>query len=333
MQNLQGFRNVLKDNPDSLEALLSKYQVPFQIVEPPTDGSSSKGEKPFLSCQYNRFGEKQHRSPWTNQLHPKDDAEDDDAMNEDDDESRDNEDDELRLLEITTNEVWDSYKNLYYGHEAVGSVYLKESTDGGAFQGLFGVYKKSPSLGSSWQSVSLVHVGQPGEETCSYRVHTTAFVIIEEESSGDDDVGLNFNVSAMVSKEVSKECKITPGLLTASHIGNLGDLIEANEMDLRSQLERVQIPKTIETVDAMLKKKEKSFKPSVNPLMGMIMDSEMLKKKMADEAAGELPSTLEKVDTMIKKKEAIKAPVNPLMGMIMDSDVLKKKRAKEAAGE
>lgn len=186
----------------------------------------------------------------------------------------DDDDNDFRLLELTYNEVWDAYKSLYYGHDAVGSVYLKQQGQDSAFQGMFGVYKKRDNAGS-WHSASFVHVDKPGPETCQYRVET--FLVVTVEPSEDPE--LQVDLSAALSKEVTKECKINPAMITSSHIENLGDLIETNEMELRSQLERVQVPKAVDLIDALMKEKAK-FKPPVNPLMGMIMDSSVLKKKL-----------------------------------------------------
>jgi hypothetical protein len=74
-------------------------------------------------------------------------------------------------------------------------------------------------------------------------------------------------------------------MLLASHIENLGTLIEANEIDLRSSMERVHVPKTQEIMND-IQKSEPKRPVAVNPLMGMIMNSDMLKKKLANEAAG-----------------------------------------------
>ena len=177
-------------------------------------------------------------------------------------------------MELMYNEVWDAYKNLYYGNEAVGSVFLKQSSDC-ALKGLFGVCKKREGAGS-WHSASFVTVQEPGPEMCQYRVET--FVVVVLNPSEDKD--LQVDLSASLSKDVTKECKITPSMMAASHIENLGEIIESNEMDLRSQLERVQVPKVVELIDSLMKEKTK-FKPPVNPLMGMIMDSSVLKKKLA----------------------------------------------------
>jgi hypothetical protein len=261
-QNLKGLSAALTDNADAVDTLLKKHMIPFGILD-----LNEKGERPFLTCRYNKARDNQHRSPWTNQLYPKNE----------DDKTEKEEDTEIRLLEATYNEVWNAYKNLYYGHEAVGSVYLRESPDC-TFQGLFGVCKKRENAGS-WHSASFVHVDMPGPETCNYRVETFLVTILEPTS---EDGTLKVDLSASLSKEITKECKIIPHMIAASHIENLGDLIETNEMDLRSQLERVQAPKAMELVDLLMKDKTKSFQPpGMNPLMGMIMDSSMLKKKLA----------------------------------------------------
>lgn len=236
---------------------MKRHLLPFTVMD-----LEDEDERPFLVCRYNTIGDK-HRSPWTNHLHPK--ANGDEP----------GEPDELRHLEATVNDVWDAYKGLYYGREAVGSVYLLDS-DKGSFQGLFGISKKGPS--GSWNSLHIVHVDEPEENTCNYRVESSVLVILEPDTNSGESPHLE--VSATLSKEVSKTCKVKQAMMAASHIENLGTLIEANEIDLRSSLERVYIPKTLEIMDGIQKKADK-MKPALNPLMGMIMDSSMLKKKLA----------------------------------------------------
>jgi capping protein beta len=256
---LKGLKGLL--SPDASEALMKRHLLPFTVMEP-----EEEGERPFLMCRYNTVGDK-HRSPWTNRVHPKAAGASDDP----------GEPDELRQLESSVNDVWDAYKALYYGREAVGSVYLVD-TDKGAFQGLFGISKKGST--GSWNSLHIVHVDEPEEKTCNYRIESSVFLILEPETDGDESPHLE--VSATVSKEVSKTCKVQQSMMSACHIQNLGTLIEANEIDLRSSLERLYIPKTLEIMDGIQKKVEKR-KPALNPLMGMIMDSSMLKKKMAND--------------------------------------------------
>jgi capping protein beta len=259
---LKGIKDLLKDNPDATEALMKKHLLPFTVVD-----LDEEGERPFLLCGFNTVGGK-HRSPWTNNLYPKQEG------------AEPQEADDLRLFEEKVNAVWDAYKDLYYGPEAVGSVYLHDS-DKYACEGLFGICKKSPA--GSWNSIHIVHVDEPDEKTCHYRVESTVLLILEPQTSSNNEA-TNIDISASLSKETSKVCKISRTMLAASHIENMGTLIEANEIDLRSNLERVSIPKLQEVMDGIQKQEEKKLH-AVNPLMGMIMESSVLKKKLANEQA------------------------------------------------
>jgi capping protein (actin filament) muscle Z-line, beta len=261
---VNALKEMMTGNPDAAESLSKKYQLPFQVLDAPvTATDDNNGERPFLLCRYNRVGDK-HRSPWTNKLYPGGDEVDT------------KEPDDLRLFEDKVNQVWNSYMNLYYGHAAVGSVYLSE-WDKGAFQGVFGIQKKCSS--GSWNSIHFVHVNNPEEKTCKYRVESLVLVVLEPDIDGKGETS-KLDISASLSKETSKDCKIQQTMLAASHIENIGMLIEANEIDLRSSLERVHVPKTQEIVDS-IQKDEPKMHTRVNPLMGMIMDSDLLKKKLA----------------------------------------------------
>ena len=278
-----------------------KYLIPFQICR-----SAEPGERPFLTCRYNQK-EGKHRSPWTNVLHPKSAPGDN---NDDATTTLPEENDDFRLFGLGLNEVWDAYKSTYYGHDAVGSVFLRDTSDQqgfGPFSGMFGIYKKKKGCGT-WNSVSIVHVDDkaggnsnnkednPSFDVRTYKVETSVWLVLDPATTEDGDEETNANeessdlkvdLSATLFKEVTKELKILPNMLLASHIENIGELIEANEMDLRSQLERVSIPKTVEMMNMLMKEKEKSFRPAVNPLMGMIMGSDILKKKLEKQGSSE----------------------------------------------
>jgi capping protein beta len=313
-ETLSGLRQLLKDNPDASDALMKKYLIPFEVVI----DAKGKGEKPFLTCQYNRVGEK-HRSPWTNTLHPKGDN--DPPLRENDG---------LRFLEATFNDVWDSYKNLYYGHDSVGSVYLKD-TDKGAFQGLFGIRKRSPI--GSWDSVSLVHVDEPGEEECTYRVETFVRLVVKPEVGDNTTTDL----SVTMSKEQTVTCKLQPDKvpINVSHIEHTGTIIEDNEMDLRSIMETVHIPKNSETLVNIQKLPQK--KMGANAVMGIMMDSGMLKKRLARQGDEETTTSNNDTETEVSKPKppqkklpiGIPMGVNPLMAGAMNSNILKKKRASQ----
>lgn len=294
---------------------MKKYQMPFPVHEPPE--GADDGERPFLICRHNRVGDK-YRSPWTNQLYTEDGKASSSAGNTPD------LDEMLLELEAKFNGVWEAYVNLYYGHDAVGSVYLSE-TEAGEWQGFFAVQKKSES--GSWSSMHLVHMDDPTEKTCNYRVASEVLMILtptmqsNEETTGD--------LSAYVTKDTSKTLKIQRTQLESSHIENIGKLIESNEIDLRSNLERVHIPNTEEIVDTI--QKEPVQARPVNPLMGMIMESDVLKKKLAKETKGDVsPDKFRKQWKEPEKVHQKHQEPNPMNGLVLQSEVLRRKLAKES---
>jgi hypothetical protein len=281
-QNVQGFKELLGDDADAdaVSSLERTFQLPLRSLEPPDDHPNPvQGEKPFLLLVANRIGADpvRYRSPWTGVLY--------DPSDPSDQSRRDRDDSHIRLFEAKFNSVWESYKNLYYGYDSVGSVYLKQLDDAGtgrvtgSFSGVFGIRKRCAA--GSWNSLHHVRVEEPGDKTCVYRVESSVVLVLEP----CDDPRTTMDIAASLSKETIKTCKISQAFLAGSHVENIGVLIESNEIDLRSSLERVHIPKTQEILDD-LKKLEPKKPAMVNPLMGMIMNSDMLKKKLAKEQDG-----------------------------------------------
>ena len=347
-RNLECLSDLLRGQKDSVDSLQSRHYIPFSVKE-----SSEEGEKPFLTCRYNQIAPGEYRSPWTTAAKEKErlenklrsrkvqrdssisvkvEVEPAPIKNNAEDEE---EEEKLRRFELTFNEVLDSYKNLYYGHESIASVFLND-VETGSFEGLFGVHKTTAT--GSWDSVSLVHVGEPGEEYCTYKVETSVLVVLKPAVGGEtESCKTNADISVTVSKSVTKECKLFPDKipLNISHIENIGTLIEANEIDLRSNLERVLIPKNQEILDAVLKKKYDA-RPQVNPLMHMVMGSDMLKKKLSREAekldkSDHVVEGVSQNSSAVPKKPAYGRPpggVNPLAGMAINPAMLKKQLSK-----
>jgi hypothetical protein len=104
------------------------------------------------------------------------------------------EEQDVRDLEGAANEVWEAYVHLYYGKDAIRSVYLKPTAsassngNGGgsscsSFEGFFGV-QKTDGTGNgngngngSWDSVHLVKVEEPNQKdkTCEYHMSNRPF--------------------------------------------------------------------------------------------------------------------------------------------------------------
>jgi len=182
------------------------------------------------------------------------------------------------------NAVWESYKNLYYGNEAVSSVYLSERKDQlGPFQGSFCIQKKCPS--GSWNSLHIVRVDQPMEAECVYHAESYIVLIVQPDNLGEQNptsctITTSMDIGASLSKQTTVTSKIQNLFINSSHIENIGALIEDNEIVMRSNLEQVYLPKHEEIMDKILKPK-RSMHMAPNPLMAMMMDSDILKKKLA----------------------------------------------------
>ena len=283
-KNIQWFRTHVPQQQSNYHKRCQQHHLPFQVV----DSSSEEGERPFLICEYNRVGSCQYRSPWTNRLYRWKKNEDGGKglVSIDVDPATTNE--KVRDSEVAFNQVWDAYKNLYYGAEAVGSVYLN-CGDGETsnLEGCFCVQKLCSDVGASWNSISLVRANEISECECEYTVDTTVHVIIRPMIATNDEQGEStsdtnkITIGTTMSKSTCKTCKVLPDKEGSfkSHIEHIGTIIEANETELRSNLERNVIPKHQETVVAIQSKQIR--RPQVNPLMGMMMNSDMLKKRLA----------------------------------------------------
>lgn len=240
--------------------------MPFQTYQP-TEKEEEEGEKPFIMCRQNRIGDK-HRSPWTQVLYPKSESV---SVND----ATKHEDDELLLeIEQKFNVVWGAYTALYYGHNAVSSVFLSE-TEKRELTGFFAVQKKCDE--GSWNSMHFMSMEPPTSKTCTYRIVSHVLLVLKPEINGRESTTVD--LSAALSKDTTKALKIVPAFIMASHIENIGTILESNEIEIRSNLERVHIPNTVDVTDALQKEPEEP--KMANPLMGMIMTSDILKKKKA----------------------------------------------------
>ena len=293
-KNLQWFnarRPMQKQSVDGNESKNKKqtqhrHYLPFQVLRL-LDNSSQDGERPFLICAYNDEGLGQYRSPWTNQLYRRNGNErgNDDVQLVD--VAREGTNEKLRGIELEFNKVWDAYKNLYYGAESVGSVYLNNCDgDISYLEGCFCIQKLCSDVGASWNSISFVRAQEVNECEFEYTVDTTIHTVVNpmvtSNNKQQDNLSCTNNVviGTTMSKGFCKTCKVQPDKeeIHKSHIEHIGSMIEANETELRSNLERNVIPKHQETIAAIQKKQAR--RPQVNPLM-MMMNSDMLKKRLA----------------------------------------------------
>jgi hypothetical protein len=217
----------------------------FTTVPSAENGETT--EKPFLQCTFNAGDKGGFRSPWTNRyyLTKTTNAGVDVEIYE---KTVSPQEQDVRDIEGAANEVWEAYTHLYYGPEAVGSVFLKPR-DKGPFEGFFGVHKRTTDNGK-WDTVHLVQVDEPNEEeaTCCYRVDSAVVMCLSPYE--------NSTVSSSLTKETVKTCKVHFSIngVNGSHLENIGKIIEQVEIDFRSRMERVDIPKSMEVIESIYRK-------------------------------------------------------------------------------
>eukprot|EP00535_Pseudo-nitzschia_heimii_P002641 CAMPEP_0197180120 /NCGR_PEP_ID=MMETSP1423-20130617/4838_1 /TAXON_ID=476441 /ORGANISM="Pseudo-nitzschia heimii, Strain UNC1101" /LENGTH=512 /DNA_ID=CAMNT_0042630141 /DNA_START=491 /DNA_END=2029 /DNA_ORIENTATION=+ len=315
-------------------------------------GGSGPEDRPFLETPFNKVDAKKYRKPG-------------EAASGSSSSSGGEKD--ILDLEQTADEVWSAYRELYYGHDAVGSVYVrrkgadprtagtpskmkKSGGGGGALEALFGIQKTCRGEDGGeiarWDSVHTVAIEVPNFEkrTCEYKIKSAVWCRYKPEDVGDvpraervkpaaplpkkaeafkkpsspskkkaaaDQSKLDIarlevfdraanqwdsnknrssnggggskskepeplsnsapipavvTSSAVYTKDTVKVCKLRSGATSkkpagipaASHIENIGSLLEKIETDFRSKLERVDAPKCVEVLQGM-------YRPSLSP--------------------------------------------------------------------
>lgn len=199
-----------KQSPGIAEDLLSTVDQPLKVKTCPTSS------KPFLCCDYNRDGDS-FRSPHSNEFTPHVP----DAIVPSD---------ELRKLEITANDAFDTYRELYF-EGGLSSVYLWEQDDGFA-----GVVLIRKTVGKSvWNSIHVFEV-EPVGKRATYRLTST--IILELENNGLD-------LSGSLTRQLEKSLPVGESV---DHVANIGQLVEELESKLRNLLNEVYFGKTRDIV-------------------------------------------------------------------------------------
>lgn len=226
-KNLQ---NVCRLCPDLAEELLSSVDTPLKVQKCQLSGKS------YLCCDYNRDGDS-YRSPWSNKYYPEI-ADEDDAPHPSS---------YLRELESSANDSFDIYRDLYY-EGGISSVYLWDTEDDDvdesgkiAFAGVVLLKKNNDKTAGagSWDSIHVFEVDPTSTGTASYKVTST--VILDLDNSDSIDMSLSGNLT----RQTTKETQYTDA---ASHIANVGSLVEDTESKLRNMLQEVYFGKTKDVV-------------------------------------------------------------------------------------
>ncbi|KAH8099983.1 F-actin capping protein beta subunit [Cristinia sonorae] len=228
--------------PDYADDLLGSVDQPLKVL---TDRATGKE---YLACDYNRDGDS-YRSPWSNEYDPP--LEDGTVPSS-----------KLRKLEITANEAFDTYREMYY-EGGVSSVFLWDLDDGG-FAGVV-LLKKSlnPSSASepsgSWDSIHVFEAAERGRQAHYKLTSTVMLQMVDRATSKTDNVFVGKEKDE--KNEVKREGEVTlSGSMTrqteqdwplqeqTSHITNTGRMIEEMEIKMRNLLQEVYFGKTRDVV-------------------------------------------------------------------------------------
>ncbi|KAK0204985.1 F-actin-capping protein subunit beta [Desarmillaria ectypa] len=227
--------------PDYADDLLGSIDQPLQLK---TDRSTGRE---YLACDYNRDGES-HRSPWSNEYDPP--LEDGTVPTP-----------KLRKLEISANEAFDTYREMYY-EGGVSSVYLWDLDDGG-FAGVVLLKKvmtpTSPHEPSgSWDSIHVFEAAERGRQA-HYKLTSTIMLQLVTRNGSDaedpqnkDDKATDgwkrdgeVNLSGSMTRQTEQDMALHD---PSSHITNTGRMIEDMEIKMRNLLQEVYFGKTRDIV-------------------------------------------------------------------------------------
>ncbi|KAK0480122.1 F-actin-capping protein subunit beta [Armillaria novae-zelandiae] len=227
--------------PDYADDLLGSVDQPLQLK---TDRSTGRE---YLACDYNRDGES-HRSPWSNEYDPP--LEDGTVPTP-----------KLRKLEISANEAFDTYREMYY-EGGVSSVYLWDLDDGG-FAGVVLLKKvmtaTSPHEPSgSWDSIHVFEAAERGRQAHYKLTSTVMLQLVTRNGSDSEDAqkkdskdtdGWNrdgeVNLSGSMTRQTEQDMALHD---PSSHITNTGRMIEDMEIKMRNLLQEVYFGKTRDIV-------------------------------------------------------------------------------------
>ncbi|KAL9938151.1 hypothetical protein V8E36_002774 [Tilletia maclaganii] len=202
----------------------------------------------YLCCQFNMDADS-WRSPWSSTYDP--------PLGPSGVEGEDGEEEEegaqpspqLRELEIKANEAFATYKQMYY-EGGLSSVYLwnpDENDD--SIAGVVLIRKDvedGPGPSSTWSSMHVFEANvEKGTKYAEYKLTST--IMLSLARKGDAKLG-DLELSGSLTRLDAARFEV-PTL--ASHIGNIGRLIENQEAKIRGLLQEVYFGKTRDIVGSL----------------------------------------------------------------------------------
>jgi len=193
LQNLASLQELLSPNPDALAELSQHVHLPLR--------TAMDDDQLYICCSWNRLPDGTYRSPYH---------------------------DDNNKLQAHANELWNTYKQMYYGNGAVGSVYVSTGQNNVTSM-CFLLQNKQAEVGE-WNSAHIVHVS-PNTSTRTTTIDIQSHVLVL--------------IGTEISAHVSKHTTTTKtNVISAHYMEVIGPMLESVETELRSSLENVQLPKT-----------------------------------------------------------------------------------------
>ncbi|EEP81883.1 F-actin capping protein beta subunit isoforms 1 and 2 [Uncinocarpus reesii 1704] len=147
-------------------------------------------------------------------------------------------------MEVAANEAFDVYRELYY-EGGVGSVYFWDLDDDG-FAGVV-LLKKGITPGSKnsggWDSIHVFEATDRGR-TCHYKLTSTVILHLSTGSEVLGDMDLSGNMTRQIEADMPIEGD-------ASHVANVGRLVEDMELKMRNLLQEVYFGKAKDVVSEL----------------------------------------------------------------------------------
>jgi len=211
--------------PDLTDDLLNTIDQPLQAAK------DAQGNT-YLNCDYNRDGDS-YRSPWTNEYDP---PIDDGVLPPGN----------LRRLEIAANDLFNSYREMYYEGGA-SSVYFWEQ-DGPGFAACI-LFKKTVETQKKglrsgfWDAIHVVEVHPQSAGQTKYKLTSTIMLSLDTDHSTKasvPDAG-NFKLSGSMTRQTEETL---PGTKDDEHLKNVGRMLEEMENRMRDSLQTVYFGRT-----------------------------------------------------------------------------------------
>lgn len=209
----------------------TRLEFPLSVMEDP------EKRKKFIACEMNRLGNS-HRSPWSNKYFPPVADETAGLPSE-----------KTRKMESEANELFESYKDLYYmgGIQGVSSVYFKDTDRG--FDACFLIKKNVEDHEyvhrGVWESANYVTATFNESETeAVYRLTTSVMINMGVRRGNVGDT----SISGLLSKQTETSSRVDADRTPISVIGRM---IEDMETEVRQSLNDLYVLKTKEIVDSL----------------------------------------------------------------------------------